>query len=95
MLLQTFGFLQCPQNMGYRQWLQQCALYNTRKFKFTLKRLYSRWLCLFREDFELLVMSSLLRSSGYFATNFICTHLHDEAISVCMHALVGLETLRD
>ena len=29
------------------------------------------------------------------ATNFICTHLHDEAISVCMHALVGLETLRD
>jgi len=29
------------------------------------------------------------------ATNFICTHLHDRAISVCMHALVGLETLRD
>ena len=28
-------------------------------------------------------------------TNFICTHLHDGAISVCMHALVGLETLRD
>ena len=65
MLLQTFGFLQCPQNMGYRQWLQQWALYNTRKFKFTLKRIYSRWLCLFREDFELLVMSSLVRSSGY------------------------------
>ena len=30
-----------------------------------------------------------------FATNFFCTHLHDGAISVCMHALVGLETLRD
>ena len=29
------------------------------------------------------------------ATNFICTHLYDGAISVCMHALVGLETLRD
>jgi len=29
------------------------------------------------------------------ATNFICTHLHDGAISVCMHALVGLETLGD
>ena len=28
------------------------------------------------------------------ATNFIYTHLHDEAISVCMHALVGLKTLR-
>ena len=29
------------------------------------------------------------------ATNFICTNLHDEAISVYMYALVGLETLRD
>ena len=29
------------------------------------------------------------------AINFICTHLHDRAISVSMHALVGLETLRD
>ena len=29
------------------------------------------------------------------ATNFICTHLHYKAISVCMHALVGLETLKD
>ena len=29
------------------------------------------------------------------ATNFICTYLHDEAISVCMHALVQLETLKD
>ena len=29
------------------------------------------------------------------ATNFIYTHLHDGAISVYMHALVGLETLRD
>ena len=29
------------------------------------------------------------------ATNFICTHLHDMAISVSMHACVGLETLRD
>ena len=29
------------------------------------------------------------------ATNFICTHLHDEAISVCMHAFVRLETLRN
>ena len=28
------------------------------------------------------------------ATNFIYTHLHDRAINVCMHALVGLETLR-
>ena len=24
------------------------------------------------------------------ATNFICTHLHDGAISVCMHVLVGV-----
>ena len=29
------------------------------------------------------------------ATNFICTYLYNRAISVCMHALVGLETLRD
>ena len=29
------------------------------------------------------------------AINFIYTHLHDRAISVCVHALVGLETLRD
>ena len=29
------------------------------------------------------------------ATNFICTYLHERAISVCMHALVGLETLSD
>ena len=28
-------------------------------------------------------------------TNVIYTHLHDRAISVCMHALVGLETLMD
>ena len=28
-------------------------------------------------------------------TNVIYTYLHDEAINVCMHALVGLETLRD
>ena len=27
--------------------------------------------------------------------NFICTYLHDGAISVCIHALLGLETLRD
>ena len=29
------------------------------------------------------------------ALNFICAHLHNEAIIICMHALVGLETLRD
>ena len=29
------------------------------------------------------------------ATNFICTHIHDRAISVCIHALIGLEILRD
>ena len=29
------------------------------------------------------------------AVNFICTHLHDGAFSVRMHALVGLETLWD
>ena len=28
------------------------------------------------------------------ATNFVCTHVHDGAIGVCMHAFVGLETLR-
>ena len=27
--------------------------------------------------------------------NVIYTHLHDGAINVCMHGLVGLETLRD
>ena len=64
-LSQNFGFLQCPQNMGYRQWLQQWALYNTRKFKFTMKRLHSRWPCLLREDLEFLELSSLVRSFGY------------------------------
>ena len=29
------------------------------------------------------------------ATNFICTHLYARVISICMHTLVGLETLRD
>ena len=29
------------------------------------------------------------------AKNFISTHLHDGAINVCMHALVGMETLKD
>ena len=29
------------------------------------------------------------------ATNFIYTHLYNKAISVCMHALVGLETVRE
>ena len=29
------------------------------------------------------------------ATNFICTHVHNGAIGVCMHTLVGLETLKD
>ena len=29
------------------------------------------------------------------ATNFFHTYLHDGAIGVCMHALVGSETLRD
>ena len=29
------------------------------------------------------------------AKNFISTHLHDGAINVCMHTLVGMETLKD
>ena len=29
------------------------------------------------------------------ARNFIYTYLYDGAISVCMHTLLGLETLRD
>ena len=37
-------------------------------------------------------LSAVFRLLG---TNFICTHLHDGVISVCMHALVGLENLRD
>ena len=56
MLLQDFGFLQCFQNMGYRQRLQQWAFFNTKKKK---------------------------------------KKSNEKAISVCMHALVGLETLRD
>ena len=64
MHLQTFGFLQCPQNMGYRQWLQQWALYNTWKFNLTMKRFILDCLLL-AEDLELWAMSSLTRSSNY------------------------------
>ena len=65
MLLQNVGYLHCPQNMGYKQWLQQWVFYNTRKFKFTMKRLHSGWPCLLREDLEFLELSSLVRSFGY------------------------------
>ena len=53
------GFLQCPQNMGYRKWLQQWAFFYTRKFKFTMKMLHSGWLCLLGENLEILAMFSL------------------------------------
>ena len=65
MLLQNVGYLHCPLNMGYKQWLQQWVFYNTRKFKFTMKRLHSGWPCLLREDLEFLELSSLVRSFGY------------------------------
>ena len=94
MLFKKFGFLQCPKIMGCRKWLQQWAFYSTRKFEFTVKsfilesltilgKILNSWQCLPWAKFRLL------------ATNFICTHLHDGAISVCIHALLGLETLRD
>ena len=57
--------LQSPQIMGYRQCLHQCAFYNTRKFKFTMKRLHSEWSYLSRENLELLAMSSLAQSFSY------------------------------
>jgi len=95
MLLQNIGFLLCPQNMGYKQWLQQWAFHNTRKFKFTMKRLRSRWPCLLGKDLGLLAMSSLVRSSSYLS-QILSIHIYmTEPFSVCMHDLVGLETLGD
>ena len=94
MLLQSFDFLQCPKIMGYRQWLQQWAFYNTRKFKFTMKSFILDSLVFSRKNLD----SWQCPPWGEILTTchkFYCTHLHDKAISVCMHALVGLETLRD
>ena len=42
----------------------------------------------------LLAMSSLMWSFGYLSPIFICTNLNEGTISVCMHAIVRLETLR-
>ena len=42
----------------------------------------------------LLAMSSLMRSFGYLPPIFIYTNLNEGTISVCMHALVRLETLK-
>ena len=96
MLLQNFGFLQHPPKLGYIQRLQHWAFYNTKKFKFTNCRCFildrPR---LHEEKLELFGNVLLDAESWLLLTNFICTHLHDGAISVCMHALVGLETLRD
>ena len=59
-----------------------------------MKRLHSGWPYLLREDLELLTVL-LGAEFRLLATNFICTHLHDRAISVCMQTIVRLEILRD
>ena len=60
-----------------------------------MKRLHSRWPCLLEEDFGLLAMSSLVRSSGYLPQILSVRFYMTKPFSVCMHDLVGLETLRD
>ena len=46
------------------------------------------------KDLGLLAMSSLMQSSSYLPPILIYTNLTEGTISVCMHALVRLETLR-
>ena len=60
-----YDILQYSKIKGCRQWLQQWAFYNTRKFKFGMKRIHFGWSCLLEENLELLAMSSLVRSSSY------------------------------
>ena len=84
-LLQNFGFLQCPQNMGYIKWLQQWALYNTRKFKFTMKRLHFGWPCLLGEDLELLaIFSSEYSSNQLPQILFIHIYMTEPLVYACM-----------
>ena len=74
--------------MVYRQWLQQWAVYITRKFKFTMKWLHSGWLCLFQEDLELLAMSSLVWCSGYLPQiSSIHIYMTEPLVYACMPLL--------
>ena len=77
--------LQSPQIMGYRQWLHQWTFYNTRKFKFTMKRLHSKWSYLLGEDLELLAMSSLAQSSDYLPQIFfVYIYMTKALVYACM-----------
>ena len=60
---------------------------------YKIYRFHSCRLCLLE---NILDFGSVLLDVKFWllAINFICTHLHDGAISVCLHALIGLETLR-
>ena len=61
-----FWLFTMPQKLGYIQWLQHKAFYNTSKFKFTkCKGFILDGPHLLSEDLELLAMSSLMRSSSY------------------------------
>ena len=79
--------------MGYRQWLQQWAFYNTRKFRFTMKRLHSGWLC----------SKKILNSWQRLPWHRVPATCHKFYLYTftwqshwCMHACpLGSETLRD
>ena len=78
-------FLQCPQNMGYRQWLQQWGFFYTRKFKFTMKMLHFGWLCLLGENLEILAMFFLAWSFRYLP-QILSVHIYmkEPLVYACM-----------
>ena len=81
-----------PPKLGFIQWPQNWAFYNTKKFKF---KKYIGFIVDGLAFLDFLAMSSLMRSSSYLPPIlFVHIYMMEPLVHACMHALVGLETLK-